>query len=134
VTIQSCCVDFFPDGEADVKGLLNKAKGQKAITAHYDRRRRQVVVELDSGLELRFRPSDAEELQGAKPADLATIEITPSGFGLYWPRVDADVSIPGLLQGIFGSRKWQVRRSVESFGKNFLKRKGIVPDDLDLEF
>lgn len=74
-------------------------------------------MELDSGLELRFRPSDIEELQGAKPADLTTIEITPSGFGLYWPQVDADVSIPGLLQGIFGSKKWQARRSADHSGR-----------------
>jgi hypothetical protein len=85
-------------------------------------------------LELRFNPAEVEELHGAKQADLIPIQITPSGFGLYWPRLDADVSIPGLLQGIFGSRKWEAQRAVGSFGKNFLKHKGTVPADLDLEF
>ena len=117
-----------------MKGPNRETKRQKATAVRYDRRKRQVVVELDSGLELRFHPWDVEELQAAKPADLTSIEITPSGFGLYWPRVDADVSIPGLLQGIFGSKKWQARRSADSFGKDFLKLKGTVPDDLDLEF
>jgi hypothetical protein len=68
------------------------------------------------------------------PADLTLIEITPSGFGLYWPRVDADVSVLGLLQGIFGSRKWEAQRSTGFFGKELLKLKGKVPSDLDLEF
>jgi hypothetical protein len=68
-------------------------------------------------LELRFNPADVEELHAARPADLTVIEITPSGFGLYWPRVDADVSIPGLLQGIFGSRKWEAKRTAEAFRK-----------------
>ena len=111
-----------------------RQKRQKAVAACYDRRRRQVVVQLDSGLELRFSPVDIEELHGAKQVDLMPIEITPSGFGIYWPRLDADVSIPGLLQGIFGSRKWEARRAVGSFGEKFLKRKGKVPADLDLEF
>jgi hypothetical protein len=85
-------------------------------------------------LELRFNPVDIEELHAAKQVDMTLIEITPSGFGLYWPRLDADVAVLGLLQGIFGSRKWQAQRSKESFGKEFLKLKGKVPSDLDLEF
>jgi hypothetical protein len=47
-----------------------------------------------------------EGLQDAKPRDLQDIEITPSGFGLHFPRIDADVYLPGLLAGQFGSRRW----------------------------
>ena len=33
---------------------------------------------------------------------LATVELTPSGKGLRWGEPDIDLSIQGLLLGIFG--------------------------------
>ena len=48
----------------------------------------------------------AEGLAGASPDDLAQIEISPTGLGLHWPRLDADLYVPALLQGVFGSRSW----------------------------
>ena len=47
-----------------------------------------------------------EELAEADPAALHEIEITPSGLGLHWPALDADVYVPGLMQGVFGSKRW----------------------------
>lgn len=37
---------------------------------------------------------------------LATVELTPSGKGLRWDEPDIDLSIQGLLVGIFGSKVW----------------------------
>jgi hypothetical protein len=37
---------------------------------------------------------------------LATVELTPSGKGLRWDEPDIDLSIQGLLLGIFGSNVW----------------------------
>ena len=78
----------------------------RAVRARYDRRLGRVVVSLDSGLELAFPPRLAEGLSGAAPAELAEIQISPSGLGLHWPRLDADLYVPGLLAGVFGSRRW----------------------------
>jgi hypothetical protein len=81
----------------------------RAISARYDRRHSKIVVGLDSGLELAF-PSDlAEGLRNAKPADLSAIEISPTGLGLHFPKLDADLYIPGLLEGAFGSPSWMAR-------------------------
>ena len=30
-------------------------------------------------------------------------EIMPTGLGLHWPKLDADLCLPALLQGVFGS-------------------------------
>ena len=49
----------------------------------------------------------AEGLADAKPADLAIIEITPAGLGLHWPKLDADLYLPALLEGVFGSPRWR---------------------------
>jgi hypothetical protein len=61
---------------------------------------------LSSGLELSFSPTTVQDLEKAEPADLAEIEISPSGLGLYFPKVDTDLYIPSLLYGLLGTEKW----------------------------
>jgi hypothetical protein len=80
--------------------------GPRAVAARYDRRRARVVLSLDSGVELAFPPNLAEGLDKASAADLALIEISPTGLGLHWPNLDADLWLPGLLAGVFGSPQW----------------------------
>ncbi len=82
------------------------ASGPRAIAARYDRRVSRVMVTLSNGLELAFPPHLAEGLANGKPSDLAVIEITPTGLGLRWPKLDADLYLPSLLEGIFGSPRW----------------------------
>ena len=82
------------------------ATGPHAVAARYDRRVSRVVVTLSNGLELAFPPHMAEGLADAKPAELSVIEITPAGLGLHWPKLDADLYLPALLQGVFGSPRW----------------------------
>lgn len=90
----------------------------RAVSAHYDRTSGRVVVELSSKLALSFRPRDAQGLEHAKPPELAEIEISPSGFGIHFPRLDADLYVPGLLEGLMGSRKWMAARMGEAGGKS----------------
>lgn len=77
-----------------------------ATAVRYDHRRARVVVSLNTGVELAFPPGLAEGLADASPGDLAKIEITPSGLGLHWPKLDADLYVPGLLAGAFGGNRW----------------------------
>jgi len=81
----------------------------KAVYARYDRRVSRIVVGLDNGLELAFPPRLAEGLDRATPAELSMIEISPLGDGLHWPAIDADLYVPGLLAGVFGSKRWMAR-------------------------
>lgn len=83
--------------------------GPLAVSAHYDRRVGRVVVRLNTGLELAFPPHLAEGLDHARPDDLSDIEITPSGLGLHFPKIGADLYLPALLEGVFGSREWMAR-------------------------
>jgi hypothetical protein len=78
----------------------------RAIAARYDRRVTRIMVVLSNGLELAFPPRLAEGLADAKPADLAAIEITPTGLGLRWPKLDADLDLSAPLEGVFGSPRW----------------------------
>jgi hypothetical protein len=82
----------------------------RAVSAHYDRGSGRVVVELSSKLTVSFAPPDAQGLEGAKPSQLEPIVISPSGFGLHFPKLDADLYVPGLLEGFLGSKKWMAAR------------------------
>ncbi len=83
-----------------------RASAPIAVGARYDRRRDRVVVSLDNGLELAFPPQIAQGLEDAAPADLTDIELSPSGFGIHFPKLDAHLYLPALLQGVFGSKAW----------------------------
>lgn len=96
--------------EATTRGARRAADGPIAVSARYDRGRGRIIVGLNTGLELAFPPHMAEGLEGATPSALAHIEITPSGLGLHWPALDADLYVPGLLVGVFGSRRWMASR------------------------
>ena len=77
-----------------------------ATAARYDAAAERLIVSIHNGVELAIPVHLIQDLAGEDPADLSEIEITPAGLGLHWPRIDADVYVPGLMSGVFGSRKW----------------------------
>jgi hypothetical protein len=80
------------------------------MSAYFDKRNGRVVIELNTKLHLAFAPQDAEGLGNATPAQLTPIEISPSGFGIHFPKLDADIYIPALLEGFLGSANWMASR------------------------
>ena len=80
------------------------------VLARYDRRSARIVVTLNSGVQVAFPAQLTEGLAGASPAELSEIEISPTGLGLHWPKLDADVYMPALLQGVLGSKSWMARQ------------------------
>lgn len=88
-----------------------------AVSARYDHRAARVVVTLNTGVQIAIPARLLEGLAGASAAELGEIEISPAGLGLHWPRLDADVYVPALLQGVFGSRRWMAAQLGASGGK-----------------
>lgn len=103
---------------ANQRGKEHQAGGPKAVGARYDRNRGRIVIQLDPNLELSFAANDAQGLEKAKPSQLDPIEISPSGFGLHFPKLDADLYVPALLEEILGSRKWMAARLGRTGGKS----------------
>ena len=91
---------------ANRRAVQTKAKHAAATKVRYDARRKRIVLRLESGVELAFAPHLAQGLEGASAADLAGAQISPSGLGLHFPELDAELYLPGLLEGLFGSRRW----------------------------
>lgn len=81
-------------------------KSHVATAAWFDLQSGKVIVKMSSGMELSFRPSDVQGLEGATTKDLEQISISSSGLGLHFSAVDADLYVPSLLRGLTGSARW----------------------------
>jgi hypothetical protein len=91
---------------ANKRGSAAIARGPVAQAAHYDARRALIVFSLEGGCEFSFPTELAEGLTDTPRSKLKKIEISPNGLGLHWPQLDADVYVPALIEGAFGSRRW----------------------------
>ncbi len=81
----------------------------RAASARYDQNLRRVIVELTNGCTFSFPPRLAQGLETATENQLAEVEILGGGYGLHWEELDADLSVPGLLAGLFGTRSHMAR-------------------------
>lgn len=77
-----------------------------AVAARYEGKLHRVVVTLNNHLEIAINPEQTQTLQGKTPAALKAIEISPAGYSLFFPALDDGIYLPGLFQGIFGTKKW----------------------------
>ena len=83
-----------------------RAAEPRATRAYYDPAWKLVVVELTNGAFFGFPPQLAQGLRGASADALAAVQVSPSGEALHWERPDADLRVPALLQGMFGTKAW----------------------------
>lgn len=80
--------------------LLAALQRVRATSAQYDSASGHVLVQLNTGMALSFDPRLASGLEHAQPVDLLQIEVSPTGAGLHFPALDADLYLPSLLAGI----------------------------------
>lgn len=66
----------------------------------------RITLYFNNGASFSFLAETVEEISALSTEVLATIKLTPSGKGLRWDEPDIDLSIQGLLLGIFGSNVW----------------------------
>lgn len=83
-----------------------RLRGPRAQQVHYDAGRNRLIIRLTTGIELGLIPRDVEGLRDASIDDLKSAEIDAFGLGIHFPRLDADLYVPALLQGVLGSRRW----------------------------
>jgi hypothetical protein len=113
--------DNFEEANQRAKDL--QARIPRAVSAHYDPKTGRIVIHLSSKLIVSFLPGDVEGLEGARPSQLNKIEISPSGFGIHFPALDADLYVPGLLEGFLGSKTWMASRLGQIGGRSSSKAK-----------
>lgn len=96
---------------ANEQGRIAQASEPRAASARYDAKAGRIVVDLTNGATFAFPPALVQGLCDAIPEQLAEIEISPSGYGLHWPQLDEDYSVPGLVNGVFGTAKWMAAKA-----------------------
>lgn len=89
----------------------------RAASARYDPETRRVVVELVNGCTYVFPAELAQELHGADDEALSGVIVDGVGFNLHWPALDADLYVPALVAGVFGTRDWMAREWARTAGR-----------------
>jgi hypothetical protein len=117
--------------DADVKKAEKRMQARmqaqpRAVSARYDRQGARIVVSLSNGLDIGVPVAMAQGLAGAKASQLSAIEITPTGLGLHWPKLDADLYLPSLLQGLFGTRRWMASLLGKAGGRSTSAAKKVA--------
>ena len=69
-----------------------------ALAARYEGG--HIVVQMKSGIEIRFPVAGNKRLAHGSPEQLNNIELSP--YGLHWPDLDEDLSFRGLMAGDYG--------------------------------
>ena len=97
-----------------------EAIGPCAVTARYRPSIAKIEIDFDNGVTLTVPVALIQGLSGASDTDLKVIEISPTGWGLHFPKLDVDVYAPALFEGIYGSKVWM---------KHLASRAGSVKSD-----
>lgn len=91
---------------ARAAGKRRRKRGELAVAVLYEPRHKRLHIELASGVAVMVPTARVQGLATAPPAVVRTVELTGGGFGLHWPELDLDVSVPDLVAGCFGTRAW----------------------------
>jgi hypothetical protein len=105
----------FEAAEARGRKLLETEP--RAAAARYESATGRVVVELANGCAYAFPAHLVQDLQGAGHDDLANVRVDGLGFNLHWPALDADLYVPALIAGIFGTRDWMAKEAARRAGQ-----------------
>ena len=78
----------------------------RAILVRYDRRNGRLVMHLNNGVLLAIPSRLIQGLENASANDIAQVKLMPRGAALHWDNLDVQMSVPGLMSRIFGTRAW----------------------------
>ena len=112
--------------EAEARGRALAASEPRASTARYDQATGRVVLELTNGCAYAFPAELAQDLQGASPEPLRDVQVDGAGFNLHWPSLDADLFVPALISGVFGTRAWMTKELARRAGQTTSPAKAVA--------
>jgi hypothetical protein len=93
------------------RGQTHRRREPRATKAWYAADSKRVIVELENDCTFGFPARLAQGLETATDEQLAEVAILGNGYGLHWQALDVDLSVPGLLAGVFGTRSYIARRA-----------------------
>ncbi len=111
--------------KAKARGDAYLARHPRALKAWYHEDTGRMYIGLNNGVDFSFPTELAQGLKGASATALSQVELLPFGTGLHWPLLDADLSVAGLLAGVFGSQAW-MKEIASKGGKSTSKAKSAA--------
>ena len=102
------------------------ASERRVLRAEYERKPDLLTLHLDDGVRVSIPRLSLQGLGDAKPAQLSKIEILGRGTGLHWPLLDVDHYVPGLLNHVFGTRRWMAELPRHDWMAELGRRGGSV--------
>ena len=92
--------------EAIERGHIAQRNKLRADAVRYDKQNNRIIIDLINGRTFAFPPYVAPELESATDEELAAVEILGAGYGVHWKALNLDLSIAGLLAGVFGTKAY----------------------------
>ena len=102
--------------DAERRGTELLLTEPRAKSARFDVSTGRIIVDLVNGCSFAFPPELAQGLQDATAEQLAEVEVLGRGIGLHWESLDADLSVPGLLTGLFGTKAFMDKQRAARAG------------------
>lgn len=87
---------------ARAREASERKTGLRAESARYDASTGFVMLTLTNGYLFGFPAAGVPGLEKATHKQRAALELSPSGAGVHWDELDADISVPGLLADAIG--------------------------------
>jgi hypothetical protein len=69
-----------------------------------------VCIQLSNGVVIGLPATHTQGLETADSTSMSEICISPSGYGIHFPKLDVDLYLPALMEGIFGTKAWMAER------------------------
>lgn len=111
---------------AEREGELLVETEARARTAVISPDGSMLVVALTNGCAVTIPVASVEGLVGADLSDVRQVEVLGRGVGLHWESLDMDLSVPALLAGVLGTRKWMDRMRAAQAGAASSEKKAAA--------
>ena len=79
---------------------------KQAHSVRYDQATNRLILELKNNVTVMLPCDLIQRLSDAAPSEIAEVELGARGASLHWEKLDQDFSVNGLVNGIFGTKKW----------------------------
>jgi Protein of unknown function (DUF2442) len=94
--------------DAAKRGKEAKLNEPRATRVIYDGDTSRLIIELTSRALLGIPVEKIQGLGNASPQIISQVELAPSGDSVHWEALDLDLSLPGLVAGVLGTKAWMI--------------------------
>ena len=112
--------------KARARGEAMLASEPRASAARYETTTGRLIIDLVNGCGYAFPAALVQDLQGASDDALSGVEVDGLGFNLHFPALDANLYVPALVSGIFGTRAWMARELARAGGRKTSTAKALA--------